>query len=532
MNILSEIRSCFQTALTGFTDSPEKYLGMIRPSQDQQFGDYQANFAMPMSKELGKAPRDVASEVIAKLNVSEFCHPPEVAGPGFINLKLKDEWLKESLNQIKNDDRLGVQSVESSRKYIVDYSAPNVAKPAHVGHLRSTVIGNALYRVLQFLGHDVVSDNHIGDWGTQFGMIIYGYKNFLDQQSYEKKPVEELARLYRLVSQLSDFQSAVKSLPQLNAKLDEATQRLVDLEKADSSKKGYKKKLKKARSDIQNQKSGIVSCEARIELIKNDPVLKELADGHPDIAEKARLETAKLHSGDQENLALWEKFIPHCLETLQEMYDRLDISFDMSLGESYYQPMLSKVVESLKEKGLAKESEGAICVFHESNAAPFIVQKTDGAFTYATTDLATVEYRVNELKADCILYVVDSRQGEHFKLLFETAKAWGYDSVEFHHVNFGTILGEDRRPFKTRSGEVIGLGSLLDEAVSRARATVNANDDAREKPELDDTSRAAIAETVGIGGIKYADLHHNRESDYIFNWDKMLSVTGGTATYI
>lgn len=532
MNILAKIQKSFESVLGELIDSPEKYLGMIRPSQDPKFGDYQANFAMPLSKELGKPPRDIASEVIDKIDVSEFCEDPEVAGPGFINLKLKSDWLVDTLRSFNTDERLGVEKVESPRKYIVDYSAPNVAKPAHVGHLRSTVIGNALYRILQFLGHDVTSDNHIGDWGTQFGMIIYGYKNFLDEQAYEKKPVDELARLYRLVNQLGDYQGAVESLPVQKNKLEEMKKALTDLENEDSTDKSHKKKLKKAKSDVDSVLSAIKSCDARIDSIEKNAGLKALADAHPGIAEKARLETAKLHSGDQENIALWEKFIPHCLETLQEMYDRLDISFDMALGESFYQPRLGGVVDSLKETGLATESEGAVCVFHESNEAPFIVRKSDGAFTYATTDLATVEYRVNELKADCILYVVDSRQGEHFKLLFETARAWGYDSVEFHHVNFGTILGEDKRPYKTRSGDVVGLESLLDEAVTRARQIVDTNDDARENPELDDSSRAEVAETVGIGGIKYADLHHNRESDYVFSWDKMLSVTGDTATYM
>jgi arginyl-tRNA synthetase len=250
------------------------------------------------------------------------------------------------------------------------------------------------------------------------------------------------------------------------------------------------------------------------------------------VARGAREETAKLHAFDAENVALWREFVRICLAALEAMYQRLRIRFDMSLGESAYHDLLPGVVRSLEEQEIARESEGAICVFVEDNAAPFIVRKSDGAFTYATTDLATIQFRAETLKAQEILYVVDARQSEHFRLLFATARKWNYDRLDLRYVSFGTILGEDKRPFKTRSGDTVGLESLLDEALLRARRIVDENDDAKETPELDERTRAAVAETVGIGGIKYADLRHNRDSDYVFSWDKMLALTGDTATYI
>jgi len=529
MNLLHELRTRFLTALAPLTETPEQFVSMIRPAQDAKFGDFQANCAMPLAKKQGQNPRDIAQQILDNLNVADLCTEPEIAGPGFINLRLRDDLIIEQTTKLIADERLGVSVVLEPKNYVIDYSAPNVAKPMHVGHLRSSVIGNANYNILKFLGHNVISDNHIGDWGTQFGMIIFGYKNFLDSNAFKENSVSELARLYRLVSQLSDYHDTVTNFSTLEMRLSEAQ---VTLENSDQDDKSAKKKLKKLRSEIASIQSAISSSKAKIEAVEADATLLAQAKQFPEIAHLAREETAKLHSGDSENKALWEQFLPECLHALTSVYDRLNLQFDHSLGESYYQPMLADVVHDLNEKGLAKESEGAMCVFLDDNAAPFIVQKTDGAFTYATTDLATIKYRVEEFQADSILYVVDARQSEHFKLLFETAKQWGFDNTEFRHVSFGTILGDDKRPFKTRSGDTVGLESLLDEAVTRARAIVDANDDSKETPELDEQARAAVAEVVGIGGIKYADLHHNRESDYVFNWDKMLAVTGDTATYM
>ncbi|MFG0332665.1 MAG: arginine--tRNA ligase [Maioricimonas sp. JB049] len=531
MNVLAELRRRLAVVLADFTENPADFASMVRPAQDPKFGDFQANCAMPLAKRHGTNPREVAAHIVDKLDLTDLCDPAEVAGPGFINLRLQDDWIVERFEQAFRDERLGVEAAASPRHVVVDFSSPNVAKPMHVGHLRSTVIGDALNRILRYLGHDVVSDNHIGDWGTQFGMIIYGYKNFLDEQHYAADPVGELARLYRLVNQLSDYHESVRKRPEQESELSAKQARLDEL--PDAADKNAKKAAKKLRSEVAELQESLRSTKAKIAAVEDDSSLKALADAHPQIARAARDETARLHAGDVENRQLWNQFLPQCLSALNRIYERQDIHFDKTLGESYYDPFLKDVVENLQQKEMAVESDGAQCVFIEGNNAPFIIQKADGAFTYATTDLATIRYRIEELKADAILYVVDSRQSEHFKLLFETAAKWGYGDVELKHVSFGTVMGKDRKPYKTRSGDTVGLESLLDEAVSKARQIVDANDDAkRDGPELDEVTRQSVAEIVGIGGIKYADLRHNRESDYIFDWDKMLAMTGDTATYM
>tara|TARA_R110002072_G_scaffold927_1_gene7388 strand:- start:49027 stop:50970 length:1944 start_codon:yes stop_codon:yes gene_type:complete len=528
MSALQEIRNRFAPVLADLTNDVDASLSMIRSSQDPKFGDFQANCAMPLAKKSGVAPRDLAQQMVDQVQLDDFCETVEVAGPGFINLKLRTDWLEQQARVIVGDDRLGVQQVEP-KKIVIDYSSPNVAKPMHVGHLRSSVIGNCLERVLRFLGHDVISDNHIGDWGTQFGMIIYGYRHFVDQAAYSTEPVTELARLYRLVNQLSDYHDACRKQPALEEQISNCVEQIAQLESSDEEPKKKKKALKKLRSEHDGLQETLAGMQSKRDAIDGDPELQKLAGEHADIARLARLETAKLHSGDEENRALWDEFLPECLKALDHVYEKLGVSFDKTLGESFYQPMLADVVAALKEKGLATDSDGAICVFSEGNVAPFIIQKSDGAFTYATTDLATIRYRVEEFGTQVMLYVVDTRQSEHFKLLVDTARRWGYGDVEIQHVNFGTVLGDDRRPFKTRSGDTVGLESLLDEAVARAYDVVVENDPAGD---LDEDIRRSVAEAVGIGGIKYADLHHNRESDYVFNWDKMLAKNGDTATYI
>jgi|TARA_R110001592_G_scaffold359790_1_gene667043 arginyl-tRNA synthetase len=535
MNILAEIRSRFEPVLTEWTDDPSSVIEMLKASQDAKFGDYQANFAMPLAARIPDLkPRDLATQIVEKVDLSDFCEPLEVAGPGFINIKLKQEWLNTQTQNLVADERLGVVPAESPQKVVVDFSAPNVAKPMHVGHLRSTVIGDANYRVLKFLGHDVVGDNHIGDWGTQFGMIIFGYKHFLNEAAFDEAPVTELARLYRLVNQLSDYHATKKTLPQRENDIEQLEAKLKSLESsADQTDKKIQKQEKKLKSDIAERKSDVRSMQEKLTELEQNEDLHSKAVAFPDIARQARDETANLHAGDAENLALWNQFLPACLEAIQNVYDRLDIHFDMSLGESYYHPMLADVVESLKQKGLAKESQGAICVFIDGFKAPFIVQKQDGAFTYATTDLATIKYRAEELKADRVLYVVDSRQSEHFQLLFATVNEWGFQNLELQHVSFGSVLGKDGKPLKTRAGDNVGLESLLDESIQRAYAIIAENDDAKpEGPELSEDRRQEIAKIIGLGGIKYADLKHNRDSDYMFDWDKMLANRGDTATYM
>jgi len=542
MSALQEIRNRFAPVLASLTDDVESSLSMIRSSQDPKFGDFQANCAMPLAKKSKAVPRELAQKMVDEVQLDDLCESVEVAGPGFINLKLKTDWLQDKARSIVADERLGVQQV-APKKIVIDYSSPNVAKPMHVGHLRSSVIGSCLESVLRFLGHEVISDNHIGDWGTQFGMIIYGYQNFVDETAYANDPVTELARLYRLVNQLSDYHKAVERIPKINLEIGEVQQQIRDCEDSAEEPKTKKKRLKKLRSSLNAlvierdgetiegmHSPGLVDKAA---IVQSSPQLLPLSTKHRDIARLARLETAKLHSGDETNRALWDEFLPECLKALDHVYEKLGVSFDKTLGESFYQPMLADVVADLKEKGLATDSDGAICVFAEGNAAPFIVQKSDGAFTYATTDLATIRYRVEEFGTQIMLYVVDTRQSEHFNLLVDTARRWGYGDVEIQHVNFGTVLGDDRRPFKTRSGDTVGLESLLDEAVARAYTIVCDNDEAKPNgAELDEAARRSVAEAVGIGGIKYADLHHNRESDYVFNWDKMLAKNGDTATYI
>ncbi len=469
MNILREIQRRFADALSGTTDNPAELLAQVRASQDPKFGDYQANCAMPLGKRLGKSPREVAKDIVGRLKIDDLCQPPEIAGPGFINLRLRDDVLAQQAAAALADERLGVPNVEQPRTYVVDYSAPNVAKPMHVGHIRSTVIGDCLYRTLKFLGHKAIGDNHLGDWGTQFGMIIYGHKrnaggdpNFANVSADTLDTMGEFLRLYRI------------------------TQRLMD-----------------------NETGGA--------------------------AAEVLAETAKLHAGDPENLRIWKDSVAEGVKEIERIYRRLNVTFDEQLGESFYHDRLAAVVEDLEKKGLARKSEGAIGIFLDGYDTPFLIRKQDGAFLYATSDLATIQYRLEKWKPDAILYVVDHRQSLHFKQLFAAARLWKpeLDKVELEHISFGTVLGKDGKPFKTRSGETVGLEGLLDEGVSRALAIVRANDDAKEGgPELSADERQRIAEAVGIGALKYADLAQNRTSDYVFDYDKMLAMNGNTATYM
>ncbi|HMP08040.1 MAG TPA: arginine--tRNA ligase, partial [Lacipirellulaceae bacterium] len=471
MSILAELRRRFAAALSAVAgDAALASLAeRVIPMQGGKFGDYKAECAMPLGNSLGRPPRDVAAEIVAQLNVSDLCDPPEIAGPGFINLRLRDDWLVAQLRRaLVDDERLGVPAVAAPRTFVVDFSAPNVAKPMHVGHIRSTVIGDALCRVLKFLGHRVVSDNHIGDWGTQFGMIIYGWKHFGDEAALAAEPVAELSRLYRLVNQLVDYHAArSETIPALTAELAEQQATVASLTAAPdpadpAERKAQAKRRGQAESQLAETRRNLADLEAKVAAIAADVRLKPLADAHPDIGRAVLAETAKLHAGDPENRALWERFLPACLAEIEQVYRRLGVEFDHTLGESFYEESLPGVVADLHSRGLARESQGAVCVFLDGFDAPFIVQKQDGAFLYATTDLATIQYRMQQWRPDAILYVVDHRQSDHFRQLFATARLWGYDQVELQHVSFGTVLGEDGRPFKTRSGATVGLMGLLD----------------------------------------------------------------------
>ena len=453
MNVLERLRIAFAAA-TPEGGEPSTFASAVRPGNDAKFGDYQANGCMALGKILKQNPRDLAQRVAANVQLAPLAAAPEIAGPGFLNVRLFDGWIAQTLGELLNDQALGIPSPDRPKTVVIDYSSPNVAKPMHVGHLRSTVIGESLARIIAALGHTVVRDNHLGDWGSQFGMILWGWKNHRDQPAFDAEPVAELARLYKLA------QSKIKA-------------------------------------------------------------------GEPGVEEATRAETAKLHAGDLENRALWQRFMPACLHALRAMYTRLGTTFDVELGESFYDPMLADVVKELEAKGLAVLSEGATVVFTEGSKTPFMVRKSDGAFNYATTDLATIRHRAQTWNPDQVLYVVDHRQGDHFKQLFKVAKMWGYHSINLEHVAFGTILGPDRRPYKTREGDVIGLESLLDEGVAEARKVIDEN-----SPELDESERKNVAEAVGLGAIKYADLSQNRLSDYIFDWKKMLAMNGNTAAYL
>ncbi|QDU97204.1 arginine--tRNA ligase [Lignipirellula cremea] len=539
MNILGLLRSRVAAALAKVTehldDDPAllaSLLDMVRPSQNPQFGDYQVNCAMSLSKRLGQTARETAAAIVEHLDVADFCDPPEIAGPGFINLRLTNAWLQQQLAVAASDDRLGIEPVAQPRTYVVDYSSPNVAKPMHVGHIRSTVIGDSLARILRFLGHKVITDNHLGDWGTQFGMIIYGYKHFRDDNAYEAEPVAELSRLYRQVHALMEYHSNKRGLfdaeNRVSAKMEELATHRALLPTGDKKRDSAQKKARhKLEQQVEKLAEDLGHVKEKISKVESDTTLYMLALKHEKIDQAVLEETAKLHQHDPENTALWEQFLPHCRAHIQRVYDRLGVVFDHELGESFYHDQLAGVVEDFEKAGLARESDGAMCVFLDGFDAPMIIRKRDGAFLYATTDLATIDYRVKEWAPDAILYVVDFRQGDHFSKLFAAAKKWRGDSLELRHVSFGTVTDDQGRPFKTRDGVAAGLEGLLDQAVGAAGAVLEES-----LSDLTAEERAEVADIVGHAAIKYADLSHNRTSDYKFSLEKMIALNGNTATYM
>lgn len=538
MNLRRTLQERFRPVLEGLlTTAPDRlneFLEMIRPAQDDKFGDYQANFCMTMSKVAGKPPRDLAAQVVAAVKLDDICHAPEVAGPGFINLKLKDEFLGQSLLAALRSDRLDVPLANPPRTYVVDFSSPNVAKPMHVGHVRSTVIGDAIQRTLRQLGHKVITDNHLGDWGTQFGMIIYGYKHFLDKAAYDQAPVPELSRLYRLVHRLVDYFETLASLPELEKKIQleaGAIEKLTAQVAAapPAEKKKLDKDLSARHKSLKELGEDLLATRDKLAESQADAEFMALAKVHKNIGEAVLAETAKLHSGDAENLRLWKEFLPHCRDEIRRVYDRLSITHDVEYGESFYHDQLAGVVSDLEKRGLAKTSDGATVVFIEGFESPMLIRKRDGAFLYSTTDLATIDFREKEFHPDVVLYVVDHRQGEHFQKLFAAAKLCGV-KTDLRHISFGTVLGDDGKPFKTRKGDTIGLNGLLDEAENRAYQVICQIDDAKTNgAELDEPTRRHVAKVIGIAAIKYADLTANRSSDYVFSFDKMLAISGNSA---
>lgn len=436
---------------------------MVAPAKKAGFGDYQANGAMAAAKKMGANPRELAGQILAQLDLSGIAQNIEVAGPGFINIHLADTWLAEALGTAERDARLGVATVAKPQTIVVDYSAPNLAKEMHVGHLRSTIIGDALVRTLSHLGHKVIRQNHVGDWGTQFGMLIA-----------------------ELEEQLQTDASAAMALKDL---------------------------------EVFYQQS------------------KAHFDSDPAFADKARDYVVRLQSGDANILALWEQFKQISLEHSREIYRKLNVTLTDAdvCGESFYNEDLPPLVDDLKTQNLAVEDQGAQVVFleeladKEGNPSVVIVQKKGGGYLYATTDLAAIRYRAGTLGADRILYFIDARQSLHMQQVFTLARKAGFvdNRISLEHHAFGTMMGKDGKPFKTRSGGTVKLAALLDEAVERAAQTLTDKNARLETDEAGD-----VARKVGIGAVKYADLSKTRTNDYVFNWDTMLSFEGNTAPYL
>jgi arginyl-tRNA synthetase len=430
--------------------------GELTPATDPRFGDYQTNVALVLGKQRGENPRALGEKIVAHLDVDDFCEPPVVAGAGFINFTLRQAAVEKQTLAVLRDERLGVAETESPQRIVIDFGSPNVAKPMHVGHIRSTVLGDALARVAKFLGHEVVRDNHIGDWGTQFGMVIWGWKNLLDRDALQRDPLAEIVHVYKETN--------------------------------------------------------------------------ERASSDPRVREACRQELVKLQADDKINVDIWNECVALSMQDFERIYERLDVHYDMQCGESFYHDRLPGVVDRLLKAGVAEISEGAVVVFFRDEPEladkPLIIRKRDGGFNYATTDLATVDYRINELKADAIWYVVGAPQSLHFKQIFTIARREGY-TANLRHIRFGSILGADRKLMKTRSGENVPLRELLEEACKRARKIID-----EKNPDLSDKEKSDIAEKIGIGAVKYADLSQYRTTDYIFSWERMLSLHGNTAPYL
>jgi arginyl-tRNA synthetase len=465
------IENSLQAAVSAVLPHANTAAVLVRPCPDPKFGDYQSNALMALARQHALNPRQLAADVVAKLDVSPWCEKVEIAGAGFLNFRLKTSAIAQTLEYAARGEHLFFEKAAHPRTVVVDFSSPNVAKPMHVGHIRSTILGDSLTRTLRLLGHRVITDNHIGDWGTQFGKLLVGWKTMLNPEALRVDPISEMERLYKAIDAASH----------------------------------------------------------------SDPA----------VLEQVRQELVKLQHGDEENLRIWHEMIKLSEDQFETIYKRLGVRFDHMLGESFYNPMLKATVQELLAKGIARESEGAIAVFSDGSLPPkqdpflkhqdgewkpnpAIIQKSDGAANYTTTDLATLAYRLQTWHPDEIVYVTDGRQQLHFQQLFAIFRRWHPEArVKLEHAWFGAILGDDGKPFKTRSGETIRLSDLLDEAEERAFKLVS-----EKNPELPDAQRREIARIVGIGAIKYADLLPNRQSDYVFSWDKMLSLKGNTAPYL
>jgi arginyl-tRNA synthetase len=457
---------------------------LIRPTQDPRFGDYQSNCAMPLAKKLGRPPREVAQDIVASLQLDDICEPPTIAGPGFVNLTLSSDFLARSLESVQTDERLGLPSVTKPKRVVVDYSGINVAKLMHVGHMRSTIVGDCVVRLLEFAGHEVIRRNHIGDWGLQMGMVVHATANMLQEleDQYGTDADGEAAATKVLAGRLEQIEQHYKNV-----------------------------------SDVFGRDS--------------------------EIEEACREQLRRLQNHDQQAYRRWSWVRSATLQAGQANYDRLGakLCYEDVQGESAYTEDFEPMLAELEAAGKARDDAGALCIFlrddkgeplfraKDGSELPLLIRKRDGTYLYSTFDLAGLRYRGRVFKADRIVYVHDARQKQHFAMVFEAARQAGYikSHVRLDFIPFGTVMGKDRRPFKTRSGQPVLLHELLDEAESRAREVVDAN-----SPEWPEEQRAEIAKRVGIGAVKYNDLIHNIASDYVFSWDKMLAMDGNTAPYM
>jgi arginyl-tRNA synthetase len=460
-------------------------LQVVRATKPE-FGELQLAGALQLGKQLGQKPRDVAQVVVDALAQAPEVARAEIAGPGFVNLYLADAWLARRAQEIAVDGRFGLRDVGQGERVVIDYSSPNVAKPMHIGHIRSTIIGDALKRTLRALGYEVVADNHLGDWGTQFGKLIVAYRRWVDAAAFDKSPIEELLRLYV---------------------------RFVDEEKKQRAELG---------APPLPQEGVAVGEDVHDE--GDDP------EHAPAILKEARQELVKLQQGDPENVALWKRFVEVSLREFERVYRRLDVKFDVVLGESFYNDRLAATVQLLRERGIAEESRGAIIVTFDKERdgealPPLLVQKADGGFLYGTTDIAGTLYRVERWRPARILILTDERQQLHFKQFFAACRRLGV-SCSLEHIWFG-LMRLPEGTFSTRDGNVISLEALLDEAERRARVVA-----AEHNPELAPDVLDEVARVVGLGAVKYNDLSRDRQSLVTFTWDKALALTGNTAPYL
>jgi arginyl-tRNA synthetase len=524
---------------------------IVTPATDPKFGDYQSNNALALAKQLKANPRQLAEKIIANLQIDDICEKPEIAGAGFINLRLKPEFIAKNLLDINAGDNLGIEKTKKTETVVVDFSGPNIAKQMHVGHLRSTIIGDCICRILELAGHKVIRQNHIGNWGTNLGMVILDLWHICMAERLDKNNPYYHRELIELNTHVKDKQNLEIICRRIKEQHEKDWREDSDKELGDGEKVFYhflKNLIKSTPNDIwqkmllayqfvnileESAKGMGLTIPTRQEpfIIKYESLSRHIT---------AMLQDIDNPRNEQEKDA-WELITKISLEHGETIYDMLNakitnkhFNYQVVRGESFYKDMLSDVVNDLKKIGIAVESDGAICVFpegfktKEGNPLPFIIQKSDGAYLYATTDLAALRYRINELNADRIIYVTDARQKLHFEMLFAVVKMadWA-KNTRLQHITFGSVLGEDGKPLKTRSGENVKLEDLLDEAVKRAKAVVE-----EKNPELPEGEKEKIAQAVGIGAVKYADFSNNRTSDYIFSFDKMLAMDGNTAPYM